>query len=126
MDDYYSATQVQAMVREMDYSKTRWKRLKDTDVEAYKTKLRSENKVLYDAFPSLWKMHSEDKLDGRFFDMLQLKRRIEKGELTNEQASTIIGQKLFSQYVKPVIDSNAPPEGMPMSYEDYYKQTTQS
>lgn len=122
MPTEYTATQVQAMVREMDHSKKRWRHLKSRKPDEYKGHLQSENKVLYSDFPSLWEMHADDKLDETFFQMLQLKRRIEKGELTNEQASGIMGQQLFNRYVKPVVDSNTPAPAKPMSYEDYYKQ----
>lgn len=120
----YTATQVQSMVREMDQSKKRWRHLKLTDVEGYRSRLKKENKVLYDSFPSLWEMHTEDKLDETFFKMLQLKRRIERGELTNEQASAMVGQQLFNRYVKPTIDSNSPPPPRPMSYESFYNEST--
>lgn len=116
----YTSTQVQAMVREMDHSKRRWASLK-ADLEKYKDKLRAENKVLYDVFPSLWEMHVEDKLDEKFFKMLQLKRQIETGNLTSEQASAAIGQVLFQEYVKPVVDAKSP-SPKPMSYEAHYNQ----
>ena len=118
----YTATQVQAMVREMDHSKKRWRHLKARKPEEYRGHLQAENKGLYDTFPSLWEMHMEDKLDETFFQMLQLKRRIEKGELTNEQASGLMGQQLFNRYVKPVVDSNSPAPAKPMSYEEFYRQ----
>ena len=116
----YTSTQVQAMVRDMDHSKRRWASLKGNP--KYKEKLQNENKVLYEVFPSLWEMHAEDKLDDKFFKMLQLKRRIESGELTTEQASAAIGQVLFQQYVKPVVDSTTPAAPKPMTYEAYYNQ----
>jgi hypothetical protein len=116
----YTSTQIQAMVREMDHSKRRWKSLKGS--EKYREKLEKENKVLFETFPSLWEMHVDDKLDEKFFKMLQLKRRVETGELTSEQASAAIGQVLFEQYVKPVVDSTSPAAPPPMSYEEYYKQ----
>ena len=118
----YTATQVQAMVREMDHSKKRWRHIKTRKPDEYKGHLQAENKVLYETFPSLWEMHVEDKLDETFFQMLQLKRRIEKGELTNEQASGLMGQQLFNRYVKPVVDSNSPAPAQPMSYEEFYRQ----
>jgi hypothetical protein len=51
--------------------------------------------------------------------MLQLKRKIERGEITNEEASAFVGQQLFNRYVP---QANAPPPAPRMSYEDYYKQ----
>ena len=65
-------------------------------------------------------MHAEDRLDTTFFDMLHLKRKVERGEITAEQASVIMGKKLYDKFV-PQVTENAPPVPT-MSYEDYYKQ----
>jgi len=49
---------------------------------------------------------------------------MEKGELTEDEASVIIGQKLFNKYVDPVIKNQpAPPT---LSYESYYKQNAEA
>jgi hypothetical protein len=61
-------------------------------------------------------------LDQTFFEMLNLKRKIEKGEMTAEQASAVVGQQLFNRFVPHVISNNAPPMAR-MSYEDYYRQS---
>jgi len=111
-----TATEIQALVRSMDDSKKKWRHLPR---DAYITKLREENSVLYFNYPSLWNMHSEDRLDTTFFDMLSLKRRIEKGELTAEQATAIIGKKLFDTYVP---QSETPNKTPALKYEDFYKQ----
>jgi hypothetical protein len=104
----------------MDVSKKKWRNLKH-DKANYEEKLKEENTVLYFNYPSLFNLHMEDKLDSTFFEMLALKRRIEKGEITAEQASTIVGQKLFQKFVPQAISGGAPaPKSM--SYEDYYKQ----
>jgi hypothetical protein len=66
-------------------------------------------------------MHIEGKLDGTFFEMLKLKHKIEKGEMTEDEASKLIGQKLFDRYVGPIVGNNPPPE-KPLSYSEYYKQ----
>ena len=118
-----SATQIQALVRAMDKSKQKWKNLRNRKQE-YEAKLKAENEQLYFNYPSLFQMHAEDKLDQTFFDMLTLKRRIERGELTSEQASVIVGQQLYNRFVPHVISNTAPPAPR-MSYEDYYKQTEQ-
>ena len=119
-DELLSSTQVQALVRNMDVSKKKWRNLKQ-DKAKYEEKLKQENTVLYFNYPSLFNLHMEDKLDSTFFEMLALKRRIEKGEITAEQASTIVGQKLFQKFVPQAISGGAPaPKSM--SYEDYYKQ----
>jgi hypothetical protein len=84
--------------------------------------VKQENEDLYFNYPSLFDMHIRDALDGTFFEMLNLKRKIERGEMTAEQASAIVGQQLFNRYVPQAIDSNAPPPAPKMSYEDFYKQ----
>lgn len=123
-DRLLSATQIQALVRTMDMSKKRWKELKRAGKTAeYEEKLKQENSVLYFNYPSLFQMHAEDRLDATFFEMLQLKRKIERGEITAEQASVVVGQQLFQRFVPHAIDRTAPAPAPRMSYEDYYKQT---
>lgn len=123
-DRLLSATQIQALVRLMDVSKKKWKKLKQANKTAeYEAKLKEENSVLYFNYPSLFQMHAEDRLDSTFFEMLQLKRKIERGEITAEQASAVVGQQLFNRFVPHVLDRNAPAPAPRMSYEDYYKQT---
>ena len=118
----YSATQIQALVREMDHSKKRWKHLKKRDAAQYRAHLMSENPKLEKDFPSIFEKHLEDGLDATFFEMLMLKRKIERGEMTSEQASALMGQQLFGRYVKPVVDSNTPAPPKPLSYAEYYRQ----
>lgn len=118
-DQDLSATQVQALVRNMDATKQKWRRLK-ADKIAYEEKLQQENEVLYFNYPSLFQMHAEDRLDTTFFEMLALKRRIEKGEITPEQATQVIGQKLSQRYI-PEQTGQAPVATM--SYEEYYRRT---
>jgi hypothetical protein len=120
----YSATEVQALVRKMDQSKKKWKALLRQGKKAeYEEALKKENEILYFNYPSLFDMHMNDKLDSTFFDMLNLKRKIERGEITAEQASAIVGQQLFNRYVPHALDSNVAPPAPRMSYEDYYNQT---
>ncbi len=124
-DVQLSATQIQALVRKMDQSKTTHKRLKRQGKMAeYEQALKNENEMLYFNYPSLFQLHMEDRLDQTFFDMLNLKRKIEKGEMSAEQASAVVGQQLFNRFVPHVISNSAPPAPR-MSYEEYYKQTSQ-
>lgn len=118
-----SAIQIQALVRDMDESFRKYKSLKQTNPALWAEKMMKDNKKLYDEFPTIYNMHMNGKLDHTFFEMLQLKRKIEKGELTEDQASVIVGQKLFNKYVDPVIKNQPPPPTL--SYEQYYKNAQQ-
>jgi len=117
-----SATQIQALVRNMDASKKKWARLKNNKFE-YEEKLQEENRVLYFNYPSLFQMHAEDRTDATFFEMLALKRKIEKGEITAEQATQIIGQKLHQRYIPASPQQSVAPT---MTYEEFYRQQTQN
>jgi len=118
-----SSIEIQALVRDMDSSFRKYKSLKTSNPTEYRNKIVEENKILYDDFPSIFEMHIEGKLDGTFFDMLKLRQKVEKKELTDDEASKIIGQKLFDRYVKPVVSTlPTPASPPPMSYAEYYKQ----
>jgi hypothetical protein len=54
--------------------------------------------------------------------MLKLKQKIEKGEITEDEASKLVGQRLFNRYVEPVVKPEQSQATPPLSYEDYYKQ----
>jgi uncharacterized short protein YbdD (DUF466 family) len=116
-----SATQIQALVRNMDASKQKWANLKHNKHE-YEEQLQKDNEALYFNYPSLFQMHAEDRLDGTFFEMLTLKRKIEKGEITPEQATQVIGRKLHQRYI-PEQSQSQEPQAPTMSYEEYYRQT---
>jgi hypothetical protein len=118
-----TSIQIQALVRDMYTSFRKHKSIKISKPAEYRKKIEEENKVLYDEFPSIFEMHYEGKLDGTFFDMLKLRQKVEKKELTDDEASKIIGQKLFDRYVAPVVSSlPTPASPPPMSYTEYYKQ----
>jgi hypothetical protein len=116
-----TSIQIQALVREMDASMRKYRLTKKVDPAKFYEKVMNENKILYEAFPSVFEMHLEGKLDATFFEMLKLRHKIEKGELTEDEASKMIGQKLFDRYVAPVVGNQAPPE-KPLSYSEFYKQ----
>lgn len=118
-----TSIQIQALVRQMDESMRRHKGLKRTNQHEYRKKVAEENQRLYDEFPSIYEMHIEGKLDEKFFNMLKLRRQIEKGEISEDDASKIVGQLLFDQYVAPVVNNTPVPSNM--SYEEYYKQFSQ-
>ena len=120
-DQVLSATQVQALVRHMDASKKKHRRLKGTP--GYEEALKKENNTLYFNYPSLFQLHMEDKLDSTFFEMLALKRKIERGEITADQASTLVGQQLYNRFVPHVISNTAPPAPR-MSYEEFYRNSS--
>jgi uncharacterized short protein YbdD (DUF466 family) len=124
-DREFSATQVQALVRTMDISKKRHRTLKVQGRKLeYELALRKENETLYFNYPSLFQLHADDKLDETFFEMLNLKRKIEKGEMTSEQASAVVGQQLFNRFVPHVISNAGGPPAPRMSYEEFYKQSS--
>ena len=119
-----SATQVQALVRKMDSSKAKWRHLKRAGrISEYEQKVKKENEQLYFNYPSLFQMHVEDRLDETFFEMLSLKRKMERGEITAEQASAVVGQQLFNRFVPHAV-SNAPAPAPRMSYEEFYRSTS--
>ena len=123
-DRQLSATEVQALVRKMDASKKKWKYLKQQGKKAeYEEWVKKENEMLYFNYPSLFDMHINDRLDATFFEMLQLKRKIEKGEISAEDASRIVGQQLFNRYVPHRLDGGATAPAPKMSYEDFYRQS---
>lgn len=115
------STKIQACVREMDTSMRRHKALKKSNPTAFRQKIEEENKFLWEMFPSVFDMHYEGRLDETFFEMLRLRRKIELGEMTDDQASRVIGQKLFDRYVGPIVNNTPPPE-KPLSYSEFYKQ----
>jgi len=94
--------------------------LKRTNMSLYKRKIVDENELLYKALPTIFEMHMDGKLDQKFFEMLKLRRKVETGEMTEDEASKIVGQLLFDQYVAPVVNNT--PAQKPLSYEEYYKQ----
>jgi hypothetical protein len=116
-----SSMQIQALVREMDTSIRRHRKLKESDPPKFYEKIMNENKVLYDEFPTIFEMHLQGKLDQTFFEMLKLRHKMDKGEMTEDDASKIIGQKLFDRYVAPVVENKPAPE-KPLSYSEFYKQ----
>jgi hypothetical protein len=122
-DTQLTATQIQALVRQMDGSKAKYRALKQSGKKLeYEQAVKAENEALYFNYPSLYQLHLEDRLDQTFFEMLNLKRKIEKGEMTAEQASAVVGQQLFNRFVPHAISNSAPPMAR-MSYEDYYRQS---
>lgn len=116
-----SSIQIQALVRQMDESLRRHKGLKRTNMHEYRKKVVGENQRLYEEFPSIFEMHYEGKLDETFFNMLKLRRQIEKGEISEDDASKLVGQQLFDRYVAPIVNNTPVPE-KPLTYEEYYKQ----
>lgn len=120
-DIFYSATEIQSMVRNMDDSKIRNRNLKETDAEAYTQKLIEENQTLHFNYPSIFLLHAQDKLDSTFFYMLNQKRRVEKGEISEDIASREVGMRLYNRWVAPSVSGTSAPREE--SYEEYYKRT---
>ena len=116
-----TSMQIQALVREMDTSMRRHRLTKRVNPQKFYEKVMDENKTLYETFPSVFEMHLEGKLDSTFFEMLKLRHKIEKNEITEDEASKLVGQKLFDRFVAPVIENKPAPE-KPLSYSEFYKQ----
>jgi hypothetical protein len=116
------AMQLQAMVRDMDESMRRHKALKTSNFAEFRAKVSEENKFLYDAFPPIFEMHISGKLDETFFEMLRLRRKIELGEITQDEGDKAFGQKIFDRFVAPVINKDGAAPTKPMSYSEYYEQ----
>jgi hypothetical protein len=116
-----SSIQIQALVREMDTSIRRHRSLKNLEPHKFYEKVMEENKTLYDVFPTIFDKHIDGKLDATFFEMLKLRHKIDIGEISEDDASKVIGQQLFDRFVAPVIE-NKPPVEKPLSYSEYYKQ----
>lgn len=121
-DIFYNATEIQSLVRNMDDSKRRHRQLKNTDTEAYTQKLIDENKILHFNYPSIFSLHAQDKLDATFFYMLNQKRRVEKGDITEDQASREVGMRLYNKWVAPTLSGAS--RQQEETYEEYYKRTT--
>ena len=118
----HSSLQIQAMVRDMDASMRKHKKLKVSNPSEYTELLKKENDTLFFDYPSVFSLHLQGKLDGTFFEMLKLKRKIELGETTEDDASKLIGQKLFDRYVAPIVKPETANAEKPLTYEEYYKQ----
>ena len=119
-EEFLSSMKIQALVRDMDTSIRKHKKLKISNPSEYRKKLSEENEILYNRFPTMFEMHIQGKLDQTFFEMLKLRRQIEKKEITEDEASKLIGQKLFDRFVGPVVNNTPPPE-KPLSYSEFYK-----
>ena len=116
-----SSIQIQALVREMDTSIRRHRKLKNSDPPKFYETIMKENMTLYEVFPTIFEKHIDGKLDATFFEMLKLRHKIDIGEMTEDDASKLIGQKLFDRFVAPVI-GNIPAPEKPLTYSEYYKQ----
>ena len=123
-DKDYPATEIQSLVRDMDDSKKKHKALKTTDKAKYLEKLTEENQTLHFNYPSIFELHVDDKLDATFFYMLNQKRRIERGEITEDQATKEVGKKLADRWVAPVLGNTAVQNEE--SYEEYYKRISKN
>ena len=115
-----NAIQIQALVRDMDTSMRRHKALKGTP--EFRKKVVEENDKLYTYYVAIFEMHFDGKLDGTFFEMLKLKMKIEKGEITEDDASKIVGQQLFKRFVEPVVKPETAAAAPPLSYASYYNE----
>ena len=119
-EEVLSSMKIQSLVRDMDTSMRKHKKLKTSNLTEYRKKISEENEILFYRFPTIFEMHIQGKLDQTFFEMLKLRRQIEKKEITEDDASKLIGQKLFDRFVGPVVNNTPTPE-KPLSYSEFYK-----
>lgn len=118
----FNATQIQAMVRNMDGSKYKWRALKH-DLPKFEAKLIAENEKLYYNLPSVFDKHMRDQLDSTFFNMLELRRKVETGKLTQKEADDLVGQAMFQRFVPPSVGGGTPDGTTPFTYEEFYRQS---
>ena len=119
-ETFHNATEIQVMVRNMDDSKKKHAALKTSNPAEYIKTLIAENHTLHFNYPSIFLLHMEDKLDATFFYMLNQKRRVEKGEITEDKASEEVGKRLYTRWVEPTIRQE--PVQKEETYEEYYKR----
>lgn len=123
-DVFHNATEIQSMVRDMDDSKKKHAALKTSNPPEYIKTLIAENHTLHFNYPSIFLLHLEDKLDATFFYMLNQKRRVERGEITEDEASKEVGKKLYGRWVEPL--TRHEPVQKEESYEEYYKRISKN
>jgi len=123
-DVFHNATEIQSMVRDMDDSKKKHAALKTSNPPEYIKTMIAENHTLHFNYPSIFLLHLEDKLDATFFYMLNQKRRVEKGEITEDEASKEVGKKLYGRWVEPL--TRHEPVQKEESYEEYYKRISKN
>jgi hypothetical protein len=57
-------------------------------------------------YPQLFKKLLAGEEDGTLRTMLAMLERMGKGELTQDQASVIVGQRLYDKHIKPKLNEN--------------------
>ena len=116
-----TSIKIQALLRDMDGSMRKYRNLKETNFAEYRAKIEAENMTLVEELYAVFEKHLRGELDETFFNMLKMKRQIELGKITEEQASKIVGQQLFDRYCAPLVN-NLPPAAPTLTYEQYYNQ----
>ena len=67
-------------------------------------------------YPALYKMLFKINLESEkesapLRTMIAMMDRMGKGQMTQDQASGVVGQRLYDTYIKPNIDESGPPSG---------------
>ena len=67
-------------------------------------------------YPALYKMVLKINLESEkesapLRTMIAMLDRMGKGQMTQDQASGVVGQRLYDTYIKPNIDESGPPSG---------------
>lgn len=83
--------------------------LSKSNQKLYRKHLTDKYLSFFEAYPHLFNAIIDDPEDfeknkPRLYHMLNMKRQIEKGKITHEEASTKIGQEYYDEFVKPKVN----------------------
>lgn len=90
-------------------SKEEVQRLKRTNQDEFRKRMETRYEQLYKRSATLFDLVLQDDCDMvKLRWMLGMQAQIKTGKLDNNNASKIVGQKLFDEYVQPIVDSTPP------------------
>lgn len=89
------------------------RRFRKTNKDGFRKRMETRYEQLYKMSPTLFDLVLSDDCDmDKLKWMLNMQEQIKLGKLDNNDASKIVGQKLFDEYVQPIVD-NTPPDRKP-------------
>lgn len=84
-------------------------RLKRTNKDEFRKRMETRYEQLHKRSPTLFDLVLQDDCDMEKLKwMLAMQAQIKSGKIDNDNASKIVGQKLFDEYVQPIVDSTPP------------------